>query len=222
MTLTQQLARLGLATLLGTGVAILPISFDPAAPGGLELSKAWAKDGDRGDDNDNDDDNDDNDDDDRGGDDNSGRGNSDDDDRDDDRGSDSTDDSPSTGIEVATANGGRIEIENGIFELKNAAGETIVERPATAADYAALGATPPATAPATATAPDDNGGRTQIRVGRVVEIEQTATSIEIRYSRGWKEEIENGVYELKDPANRTVIERPATAADWDRLVATAG
>ncbi|MFN3148089.1 MAG: hypothetical protein ACE368_24070 [Paracoccaceae bacterium] len=216
MPLNKQLARLGLATLLGTGVAILPVSFDPATPGGLELSKAWAKDGDRDDDRGRDD-NDDRDDDDRGGDDNSGRGNG-DDDRDDDRRSDSTDDSPSTGIEVATANGGRIEIENGIYELKNAAGETIVERPATAADYAALGATPPATAPA----PDDNGGRTQIRVGRVVEIEQTATSIEVRYSRGWKEEIENGVYELKDPANRTVIERPATAADWDRLVATAG
>lgn len=216
MPLNKQLARLGLATLLGTGVAILPVSFDPATPGDLELSKAWAKDGDRDDDRGRDD-NDDRDDDDRGGDDNSGRGNG-----DDDRRSDSTDDSPSTGIEVATANGGRIEIENGIFELKNAAGETIVERPATAADYAALGTTPPATAPATATAPDDNGGRTQIRVGRVVEIEQTATSIEIRYSRGWKEEIENGVYELKDPANRTVIERPATAADWDRLVATAG
>lgn len=210
MPLNKQLARLGLATLLGTGVAILPVSFDPATPGGLELSKAWAKDGDRDDDRGRDD-NDDRDDD------NSGRGNG-----DDDRRTDSTDDSPSTGIEVATANGGRIEIENGIYELKNAAGETIVERPATAADYAALGATPPATAPATAPAPDDNGGRTQIRVGRVVEIEQTATSIEVRYSRGWKEEIENGVYELKDPANRTVIERPATAADWDRLVATAG
>lgn len=221
MPLNKQLARLGLATLLGTGVAILPVSFDPATPGGLELSKAWAKDGDRDDDRGRDDNDDRDDDDDRGGDDNSGRGNG-DDDRDDDRRSDSTDDSPSTGIEVATANGGRIEIENGIYELKNAAGETIVERPATAADYAALGATPPATAPATAPAPDDNGGRTQIRVGRVVEIEQTATSIEVRYSRGWKEEIENGVYELKDPANRTVIERPATAADWDRLVATAG
>ncbi len=219
MTLTQQLARLGLATLLGTGVAILPVSFDPAAPGGLELSKAWAKDGDRGDRDDDrggNDDRDDDRDDDRGDD----RGEN--DDRGDDRRSDSTDDSPSTGIEVATADGGRIEIENGIFELKNAAGDTIAERPAPAADYAALGVAAPAAAPATAPAREDNGGSTQIRVGRVVEVEQTATSIEIRYSRGWKEEIENGIYELKDPANRTVIERPATAADWDRLAATAG
>ncbi len=202
MTLTRHLARLGLATLLGTGIAVLPVSFDPAAPAGPKVSKAWAKDIDR---------------DDLSDDDNSGSS----DDDDDGRQSDGPDDSPSTGIEEATANGGRIEIENGVYELKNAAGETIVERPATAADYAALGVTPPATATATSPATGDSGGA-QIRVGRVIEVEQTATSIEIRYSRGWKEEIENGVYELKDPANRTVIERPATAADWDRLAAAGG
>ena len=47
-------------------------------------------------------------------------------------------------------------------------------------------------------------------------------NIEVTYSRGWKEEIENGRYELKDPANRTVVQRPATARDRARLPGTGG
>lgn len=54
---------------------------------------------------------------------------------------------------------------------------------------------------------------------RVVKFESTATSIEVVYSNGWKEEVENGRYERKNPAGRTVEQRRATQADVDRLVA---
>lgn len=41
------------------------------------------------------------------------------------------------------------------------------------------------------------------------------------YSDGWREEVENGRYELKDAKNRTVVERPATRQDYNRLGAIA-
>lgn len=55
--------------------------------------------------------------------------------------------------------------------------------------------------------------------GWVVKIEVSAAGIEVRYSDGTKEEIENGRYERKNSAGRTVEERPATQADFDRLSA---
>lgn len=53
--------------------------------------------------------------------------------------------------------------------------------------------------------------------GAVVKAEMEGQSIEVTYTDGWKEEIEHGQYELKDPSNRTVVERPATQDDVDRL-----
>jgi hypothetical protein len=88
--------------------------------------------------------------DDRGGDDNSGPGSGNDDDngRADDRNDDRDEHvNPATGvrveiegnnIEVEFPDGTKEEIENGRFERKNALGRTIVERPATQADFARL------------------------------------------------------------------------------------
>jgi hypothetical protein len=53
----------------------------------------------------------------------------------------------------------------------------------------------------------------------VVKFESTSNSVEVIYSNGWKEEIENGRYERKNPSGRTVEERRATQADADRLMA---
>lgn len=53
--------------------------------------------------------------------------------------------------------------------------------------------------------------------GGVVKIEQSANGIEVTYSDGTREEIENGRYERKNSAGRTVEERPATQADINRL-----
>ena len=47
-------------------------------------------------------------------------------------------------------------------------------------------------------------------------------AIEVSYASGWREEVEAGRYELKDPSNRTVVERRATGADLDRLMGLAG
>ena len=55
------------------------------------------------------------------------------------------------------------------------------------------------------------------RTGRVARAQRRGGNIEVRFVDGWKEEVENGRYELKDPAGRTVVERAATNADVSRL-----
>lgn len=51
----------------------------------------------------------------------------------------------------------------------------------------------------------------------VVKFESSALGMEIVYSDGSREQIENGRYERKNAANRTVEERVATQSDVDRL-----
>lgn len=53
----------------------------------------------------------------------------------------------------------------------------------------------------------------------VQKIEVSSAGVEVTYSDGTREEIENGRYERKNAAGRTVEERPATQADIDRLLA---
>lgn len=63
------------------------------------------------------------------------------------------------------------------------------------------------------------GGSPADGAGQVAKIETSASGIEVTYADGSKEEIENGRYERKDSSGRTVEERAATAADFDRLSA---
>jgi len=53
----------------------------------------------------------------------------------------------------------------------------------------------------------------------LAKIEVSATGVEVVYSDGSREEIENGRYERKNAARRTVEQRRATQADLDRLLA---
>jgi hypothetical protein len=71
---------------------------------------------------------------------------------------------------------------------------------------------------------DDDGrrGAHHIDPATGAKIEVEGGNIEIVYPNGWKEELENGRYELRDPSGRTVVERPATAEDIARLQALAG
>ena len=108
------------------------------------------------------------------------------------------------GIEVVRADGSKEEIHDGRYERQDASGRTIEERPATSADIARL------TGPA-------SSGRRAIAVGFVKKVQAVGGNLEIRYSSGWKEELQNGRYELKDPNNNTVVERPARPADVSRL-----
>ena len=70
---------------------------------------------------------------------------------------------------------------------------------------------------------DDNGGRHGAEhVGRTgAKVEVSGRGIEVVHASGIKEEIENGRFEMKDASGRTIVERPATAADRARLAALA-
>ena len=137
---------------------------------------------------------------------------------------DRKDDSPGDGSREATlSDGTRIEIENGRVEIKDPGGRTIVERPATAADRARLDQAMAAeragaarTAGSGAALPPRAGTRGG---GLVAGVEVSGENIGIRYADGWKEEIEDGRYQLKDELNRTVIARPVRASDRTRLFA---
>ncbi|MCB1518005.1 MAG: hypothetical protein KDJ19_10385 [Hyphomicrobiaceae bacterium] len=51
----------------------------------------------------------------------------------------------------------------------------------------------------------------------VVKAESAGGNFEVVYTGGWKEEISNGNYELKDPNGNTIAHRLATQVDIDRL-----
>lgn len=52
----------------------------------------------------------------------------------------------------------------------------------------------------------------------VQKIEVSSSGVEVTFSDGTREEIENGRYERKDASGQTVEERAATQADLDRLL----
>lgn len=133
--------------------------------------------------------------------------------RDDDRDVSRRDDDDSSHVEVTLSDGTRVEIEDGRYERKSASGETIEERPATRADYARLQQVGTASGGSQRRMPNGafRGG------GRVAELEVLGENIEITYTDGWKEEIENGRYELKNELGETVIQRPVRPSDRARL-----
>jgi len=129
-------------------------------------------------------------------------------------------------IEVEYSDGSEEEIDGGIYERKNAAGDTVEERPATAADRDRLAAY------SVGDPRDDPGGVSETPGGgaegiplpdpsTITKVEIVGSTIEIEYADGSKEEIEAGRYERKNPAGDTVEERPATAEDGARLDALA-
>lgn len=66
---------------------------------------------------------------------------------------------------------------------------------------------------------DDDDHHVNPETGDRVEVE--GDHIEVLHTDGTKEEIDGGVYEMKDARGRTIIERRATQADVDRLMALA-
>lgn len=113
-------------------------------------------------------------------------------------------------IEITFADGTRQEIENGRFEQKNAAGRTVIERPATAIDFEQLRA---------AAAGAGGGGLISGASVRSngTKVEVSGRDIEITYADGWQEEINDDRYEMKDPNDNTVVERAVTSDDRSRL-----
>ena len=120
-------------------------------------------------------------------------------------------DQPAPASRSLNNDGTKEEIEDGRYERKDALGRTVEERPATQADVdrlqlVARGARP----------------QRRIEVGAVTKIERSAPGLEIVYATGWKEEFENGRYELKDPNGNTVVERLVTDQDRARMTRLAG
>ena len=69
---------------------------------------------------------------------------------------------------------------------------------------------------------DDNGRHGAEHIGRNgAKVEIRGNNVEVVHASGIKEEVENGRYELKDAAGRTIVERRATAADIARLAGLA-
>lgn len=124
------------------------------------------------------------------------------------------------GIEIVYSNNVKEEIEAGRYELKDASGRTVAQRRATQSDFDRIRANLRLSG---LQMPAAGNGGTALPVGsQARSVEISGGSIEVRYATGWKEEVEGSRYELKDPNNNTVVERPATAADRDRMLALAG
>jgi hypothetical protein len=125
-----------------------------------------------------------------------------------------------SGLEIVYSNGIKEEIEGGRYELKNAAGRTVIQRTATAADRARIesnvvnsGVSTSGNAVAASRQAPRVPSGSQVR-----RVEIGTQSVEVSYSGGWREQVEGNRYELKDPNNNTVVERRATQADVDRLM----
>jgi hypothetical protein len=125
-----------------------------------------------------------------------------------------------SGLEIVYSNGIKEEIEGGRYELKNAAGRTVIQRTATAADRARIesnvvnsGVSTSGNAVAASRQAPRVPSGSQVR-----RVEVGTQSVEVSYSGGWREQVEGNRYELKDPNNNTVVERRATQADVDRLM----
>ncbi len=63
----------------------------------------------------------------------------------------------------------------------------------------------------------NRNGSIPIRFGRVERARVRGRDIEVRYTDGWREEIEKGSYTLKNARGRTVVSRPARSTDFSRL-----
>ncbi|MEO0363311.1 MAG: hypothetical protein AAF322_19470, partial [Pseudomonadota bacterium] len=111
-------------------------------------------------------------------------------------------------IEIVFADGSKEEIEDGFYERKNPLRETVEERRATEEDVARL----------TAFAVEFEANLPEIDAV-VIDAEREDGELEVEYSDGSSEEIEDGVYEREGPGGRDLIERAATDEDIERLEA---
>jgi hypothetical protein len=199
--------RLLLAASLAAIVAAVPVTFGFGKDGSLlKMVSAMAKDGgDGGGDGGSDD---------GGGDDNGGdRSGSDDGDGDDNGGDrDGSDDGP------GDDNGG--DRDNDDDNDDNDDADDAAEDAADDAEDAAEEAAEKAKDAAEEAAEEAKEAQTREHVDPVsgAKVEVSPNSVEIVHPNGLKEELENGVYEMKDATGRTVVERQATQEDIDRVM----
>ena len=120
------------------------------------------------------------------------------------------------GIEVLYTSQVRERIIDGRYEMMDATGTVVADRPATPRDIerlrdnvrlSGLGAVSEASLPAAS------------------DVESVAVSqrgMVVRYRAGWTEDLSGDRYRFADPDGNTVVDRPATLEDRNRLLAIAG
>ena len=110
----------------------------------------------------------------------------------------------------------RERISGGRLEMQDAGGRTVIDRPATAKDIERV---------------RENVRRSGLGVARDAslpagsEVESVAVSqdgMSVRYREGWTESLGGDRYRFADPDGNTVVDRPATTEDRNRLLAIAG
>lgn len=116
----------------------------------------------------------------------------------------------SSGVKIRYADGGREEIENGQYELRDPSGRRVERRTAKGSDIARLKAVSTRVSIRSVT-------RRDARQDDVRSVGSSSNSIRATYSNGWIEDISGGTYRLIDPYERAVATRPATRADRARL-----
>ncbi len=115
-----------------------------------------------------------------------------------------------SGVKIRYADGGREEIENGRYELRDPSGHRVERRTAKGSDIARLKAVSTRVSIRSVT-------RRDARQDDVRSVRSSGSSIRVTYSNGWIEDIFSGTYRLIDPYERTVATRPATRKDLSRL-----
>lgn len=116
----------------------------------------------------------------------------------------------SSGVKIRYADGGREEIENGRYELRDPSGRRVERRTAKGSDIARLKAVSTRVSIRSVT-------RRDARQDDVQSVRTSGNSIRVTYANGWIENISGGTYRLIDPYERTVATRPATRMDRSRL-----
>jgi hypothetical protein len=100
--------------------------------------------------------------------------------------------------------------------MRDADGKTVIDRPATAGDVERI---------------RENVRRSGLAAAKEVslpagsDVESVAISAEgfaVRYREGWTENLIGDRYRFSDPDGNTVVDRPATMEDRNRLLAIAG
>ncbi|WP_238367684.1 calcium-binding protein [Mesobacterium pallidum] len=109
-------------------------------------------------------------------------------------------------IQVKYQDGSREEITAGVYEARDTEGDRTERRTATEADIARL-----------TTLATDWLAEVQPLDALVIEVQILGTHIDIYYDDGRKESIHDGFYEIKNAANDTIYQSPATPELTERL-----
>ncbi|MGB7262333.1 MAG: hypothetical protein WBC68_09690 [Albidovulum sp.] len=114
------------------------------------------------------------------------------------------------GVRLRYSDGSREEIRNGQYQRKSATGRTLERRPARGSDIAHVRSL------ADRTDVLDQADSTD-KTARAVMVTGTDPDIDVLFSNGWRERIDNGRYILTDQFGRAVVNRQAKSDDQIRL-----